>query len=175
MKRADRSAAGGDELDSLLGAFFKGQMPDPWPAFRPPSVEHLRSAHRNGVAPPADRPIRLLPEPRKDKDTRPRPDPPPAPRWSGARSRLALAAAVLVFAFAALCLPARFTSPGSGLSVGGRTEASKEPFGPLFLPPDSPKPATTAPPKVKSSMSLEQDGEGRTGIKITVEELVPGK
>jgi len=31
----------GDEIDVLLGDFFKGEMPKPWPAFQPPRRQTL--------------------------------------------------------------------------------------------------------------------------------------
>jgi hypothetical protein len=73
------------------------------------------------------------------------------------RSRLALAASVALLLAAGFSLPARFTSPEPGLSVGGG-DAHFRPF-----------------TKVKSSMSLEQGPEGRTGFRIIVEELPPGR
>ena len=59
-----RSGRLGDDLDGLLRDFFRAQLPEPWPALKPPAAL----------------PLRLLP--------------PAAPRWSRWRSRFALAASV---------------------------------------------------------------------------------
>jgi hypothetical protein len=69
------------DLDAWLSAFFRSEMPDPWPSFQPP-------AERN--APPT------LPAPRKVPG-----------RWSLFRSRLALAASVGLLVLSGLALPGR--------------------------------------------------------------------
>jgi hypothetical protein len=61
-----------DDLDALLGRFFKGEMPAPFPAFQPPA---------------GARPFPL-----------PRQNPPPAARRLGSRFSLAASVAVLVAA-----------------------------------------------------------------------------
>jgi len=38
---APRNPAPGDNLDALLGAFFKSEKPAPWPAFRPPVQQRI--------------------------------------------------------------------------------------------------------------------------------------
>jgi hypothetical protein len=65
-----------DDLDGLLRAFFKAEMPDPWPSLEAP-------APRNGVLP-----LRR----------------PKAPRFTLWRSRLALAASILLLIAGALFL-----------------------------------------------------------------------
>jgi hypothetical protein len=65
-----------DDLDGLLRAYFKTEMPDPWPSFEAP-------APRNGILP-----LRR----------------PEAPRFNLWRSRLALAASILLLIAAALFL-----------------------------------------------------------------------
>jgi hypothetical protein len=64
-----------DELDGILRAYFKAEMPDPWPSFEAP-------APRNGL------PLRR----------------PQAPRFTLLRSRLALAAAILLLVVGAFFL-----------------------------------------------------------------------
>jgi len=82
------------------------------------------------------------------------------PAWS---SRLALAASVALLILAGWLLPGvapRAPTP-DGLNTIGGGQAS--PRGIL------------APGKIKSSLHLEQGNDGRTGIKITVEELPSNK
>jgi hypothetical protein len=52
----------GDELDVLLGSFFKGEMPDPWPACRPAEEKQTLAlngraaiSRRQSLAPPMSR------------------------------------------------------------------------------------------------------------------------
>ncbi len=40
----------GDELDVLLGNFFKGEMPQPWPALQPPESPRLLSLNGRAVS-----------------------------------------------------------------------------------------------------------------------------
>jgi len=77
----DQQLAPGDDLDVVLGDFFKAEMPTPWPAFRKPT-------------------LRLVPPPKKER----RP-------WQSFRARLALAASVGILALSAWMLPHSLTSP----------------------------------------------------------------
>jgi len=72
-----------DELDALLGDFFKAQMPDPWPAFKKPTLR---------LATPLPRPERRHP-------------------WQVLRTRLALAASIGLLALAAWMLSDKLTGP----------------------------------------------------------------
>jgi hypothetical protein len=145
MNRVEPQPVPQGDLDALLGAFFKAQVPAPWPAFRAPAK------------------TRLLP-PWSEPDSRAR------PAWG---SRLALAAAVALLLAGAWLWPrppatsgggpgAFSTLPGSGTAGKG---GQVLPAGP------SVKPGQLTPDKVKSSLHLEQGNDGATNIKITVEEL----
>jgi hypothetical protein len=133
------------DLDAWLSAFFRSEMPDPWPSFQPPAERK---------APPT------LPAPRK------------APgRWPLFRSRLALAASVGLLVLSGLALPGRLGDPArkaSGPVPGDATsnKADKYPFPFDF---DDGK-ENSLPRKVKTSMSLEQERD-RTGFRIEVEAL----
>jgi hypothetical protein len=72
------------EVDALLSAFFRAEMPDPWPTFQAPAP-----------------PVVPLP-PRR---------PPTWPRW---RSRLALAASVALLVLSALALPGKLAPTTGG-------------------------------------------------------------
>jgi len=171
MKRVDSPLSGGEPLDALLGAFFKGQMPSPWPEFRPPAVS--RQAPLNGRA--------TAPFPRKSAKPAPEPC---SPRWTGWRSRLGLAASVALLALTALSLPSNrmpLLPGGSDLPLGPG-DATRIPLPGLPLPelgdpqmpqisPDSSAPARPGKGKVKSSLFLEQGGDGRTRLKSIAEEL----
>jgi hypothetical protein len=136
-----------DPLDDLLGAYFKAQLPDPWPAFVPPT--------------PA-RTLKLAPA---------------APRtpWHAHAGKLALAASVGLLFLGSWLLPTalvpRAERPDT-LPTIGPPSASK---GGFIVPLEPEKRGKLAPGKVKSSLHLEQGEDGRTGLKITVEELPSNK
>jgi hypothetical protein len=81
MSRVELPPKPGDDLDGLLRAFFRGQMPNPWPA---PRLPRFRTA------------------------TPARPAPPGRPLM---RSRWALAASVGLLLLGSLGLTGRFTQP----------------------------------------------------------------
>jgi hypothetical protein len=136
----------GEPLDALLGAFFRAEMPSPWPAFHRPartrlSFDQARAARR--------------------------------PAYAG---RLALAASVGLLFVGSWLLPsvvAPRAPRGESLPTLGPASASKGGLPRINLPAE--KPGTNAPDKVKSSLYLEQGSDGRTGVKITVEEVLPPK
>src|SRR5437773_4220640 len=80
-----------DDLDGLLRAYFRAEMPDPWPSFEAP-------APRNGVLP-----FRRPQQPR---------------RFNLWRSRLALAASILLLIAGALFLLGG--SRNVGTTAGGK-------------------------------------------------------
>src|SRR5438270_7739590 len=79
----------GDDLDGLLRAFYRAQLPSPWPALKAPP-------------PPAAR--------------RPAPGPRGWPLW---RRRLALAASAALLVVAALLLSGQFADTGKTLGLPG--------------------------------------------------------
>lgn len=142
---APNPVSGGDDLDALLRAFFESEMPARWPTFEPPAS------------------TRTLP-------VRPRPGT-ARPWWT---SRLALVAAVALLVVGAWLLPGFTARPDDPDGIGIIGEGTASPRGlPRGTPGD--RPGKLTPDKVKSSLHLEQGDDGRTGIKITVEELPPGK
>jgi len=135
----------GEDLDVLLGAFFKGEMPAPWPAFQPP----VRA--------------RTLPMPAR---------PPAGPYRFAPGSRFSLVASVAVLLLAAWMLGGKFSSPpGAPLPELGPGSANRKQTFPV-LPRT---PAEDALPEVKLlpdgegiRTTLEQGKDGRTGIRIDV-------
>ncbi len=79
-----------DDLEGLLRAFYRSQMPQPWPS---PQLPRFRPAPTPRPA-PSGRPL--------------------------SRSRLVLAASVALLLLGSLCLPGRFTQdakPGAGTEL----------------------------------------------------------
>jgi hypothetical protein len=144
MNRMVNPVPPGDDLDALLGAFFKKEVPRPWPAFQPP------------------RPKRVLP-------FRPAA---PRPRFFG--SRLALAAAVALLLLGGWLLSGTLATPLRSGSHKIEIDRNGKAGRPL-LPPAPLVEPDRKPGKVRSSLNLEQDDEGRTGIRITVEPLPSNK
>jgi len=143
---AVQTVPSGDDLDALLGAFYKAQMPTPWPAFPPPA---------------RPRTLPLRPQARRP--------------WPVVASRLALAASVALLLLGFWLLPAGRREEGAKFPTIGGTEAGK---GRLLAPGGTPwgkQPGKRASDKAKSSIQLEQGGNGGTNIKITVEELPSNK
>ncbi len=131
----------GEPLDALLGAFFRTEMPSPWPALRRPARSRLSFDHAQVSRRPA---------------------------YAG---RLALAASVgLLFVGSWLLPPVTSRAPrGESLPTLGPASATRGGgLVPVHLQPE--KPGTPALEKSKSSLHLEQGPDGRTGIKITVQE-----
>jgi hypothetical protein len=182
-----------DQVDQLLGTFFRSEMPDPWPGFHSPlSRAALLTA---APLPGSDSEDSTLPTFAGVVGVAPSPEPerlpvqrcvviPPVvsptslPSSSRARhqdrqvfySRFALATVVLVMV-------------GGVWSVGGLTlhDQGHSPFftpepgraerKQLPIPESEPEPA---PEKhVKSSLFLEQGTDGRTGFRIEVSEEAP--
>ena len=132
----------GEPIDALLGAYFRAEMPSPWPAFRSPAKTRLAFTPASAARRPA---------------------------YAG---RLALAASVGLLFVGSWMLPTTFAPrapQGERLRFIGDPSATKGGLLPVELHhPD--KPGTLIPEKVKSSLHLEQGADGRTGVKITVEE-----
>jgi len=146
MKRdINRTEPQGDPLDALLGAYFKAEMPTPWPAFQPPVQMRTTLASAS-----------------------------PAPRRFHA-GRLALAASVGLLFVGSWLLPTQMMPrPGRPETVPVLGPGTSRPgLLPVDLQPE--KPGHLTPGKVKSSLHLEQGADGRTGVKITVEELPSNK
>jgi hypothetical protein len=129
-----RTQGPADDLDGLLRAFYRKEMPKPWPA-------------------PPGPPGRLLPAQ-------------PSPRgFASFRSHLALAASLALILLGSLLAGGKPRSnpdhtPGFHL---GAPEATRPP-----------RPhQEVSPEKLKSSLSLEQDPEGGTAIKVEIFEEVP--
>jgi len=147
MKRVESpTSPTGDELDALLGAFFKAEMPDPWPAFQPPQQ-----------AP------RTLPFRRPQPHSR---------RWSPLASRAALAASVILLLLGSWLLPGSAPRDDRSTTIPTIGEGIADPR----ISPIPRRPGKVMPEKkLKSSLHLEQGNDGRTGVKITVEELPSNK
>jgi hypothetical protein len=145
MNRVSGVRPPSEDLDVFLGAFFKGEMPAPWPAFQPPAA------------------TRTLPLPRRAARK---------PRQVFG-SRFALAAAVALLLLGGWLLGGRFSTIAepSLPALGGRGDAVRGllPPAPAVTPSDN-KPVG----KVTSSTTLEHK-DGRTGVKITLEEQPSNK
>jgi hypothetical protein len=102
----------GDELDGLLSAYFRAEMPNPWPAVAVPETSEGSKA-----------PVVL------DLPAEPAPQ---EPSWSLFRSRLALAASVALLIAGSFFLGGRFTDDPSLNGSAGKAE--KRNYG--TLPPD---------------------------------------
>jgi hypothetical protein len=136
----------GEPINALLRAFFRAEMPSSWPAFRSPAPTRLPLAQARATR---------------------------RPTYAG---RLALAASVGLLFVGSWLLPAKPTPrapQGQTLPTIGPASASRGGLLPVHLQPE--QPGTPTPDKVKSSLHLEQGSDGRTGIKITVEEYPPPK
>jgi hypothetical protein len=164
-----------DDLDALLGAFFRSEMPDPWPTFQPPlsreqvvALPARRAAAWNwplfmkGVFRSGPRSSGEEEAPRGLSSS------PPGVgslRPPLRKSRLALAASVALLIAASLVLPGRLTAPGdSGPSVGSDASADPSFLRPMVAPsPDAG--SGPIPDKLKATPYLQQDGD-RTGYGI---------
>ncbi len=119
-----------DDLDGLLRAYFRAEMPRPWPEFRAPAQQ----ASRNGFVPNEGPPARLS-----------EPSLPFRRPWAKVRSRLALAASVAVLMGASLFLAGQF-----------RGNVAEQPVGPASgntSGPASPK------DRYEMKERLEQEGQ----------------
>lgn len=143
---AQRVGPNEEGLDALLGAFFRAEMPSPWPARTPPRPRTL-PFRRAAARPKAGLAL---------------------------ASRLALAAAVAVLVLAAWLMPRGPSAvPGLGPVKVGPGDAHKHHGKELFVPKIDGLPAEAAPGgNVKSSLQLEQK-DGRGTIRIDVMELPP--
>ena len=131
----------GEPLDALLGTFFRAEMPAPWPAFRRPTRTRLALDQARAARRPA---------------------------YAG---RLALAASVGLLFVGSYLLPTTISPRApraESLPTIGPASASKGGLPQIELPAE--KPGRNAKDKYKSSLHLEQGSDGRTGVKITVEE-----
>jgi len=147
MKRvAVPTVSSRDDLDALLGAFYRAQLPTPWPAFQAPARSRTLPLRPDSVRP-----------------------------WPVLASLLALAASVALLLLGFWLLPGARRPEGVKLRGIGGSEARP---GGLLAPgatPSGTQPGKLTPDKVKSSIQLEQGGNGGTNIKITVEELPSNK
>jgi hypothetical protein len=160
-REVSTTTSSGDDLDQLLGAFFRSELPDPWPGFQP-------SLSRT-----------LAVTPRPPSLSEPALEPAPLVLPSTARalahglwlSRLALAAS-LALLVAGLWLLGGLALPGDGslpaLRPGSATHQE------LPIPIESvPDPG---PEKLPAAISLEQGPDGRTGLRINLSgELPPNR
>lgn len=135
----------GDDLDGLLRAYFQAEVPTPWPRFQPPVKAQLLPFRAKSPAPP---------------------------RWTS-RAALVAAAVLLLLALALLPRPKAGGDRSGVLPI--LDPGSATPGRGLPLPIGGPRPGLQGPDKVKSSLHLEQGDDGRTGFKITVEELPPDR
>jgi hypothetical protein len=118
----------GDDLDVLLGRFFKSEVPAPWPDFRPP--KSARTLPLKGHAAQARHPRRMV------------------------LSRLALAASVGLLLLGGLLLGGKFT-PSNNLApppLSGAGDANKKNRLPR-VPADSP---VRTPEKAKTGTTPER-------------------
>jgi hypothetical protein len=145
----DKPDSPGGDIDALLGAYFKAELPKPWPAFQPP------------------RRSRTLPvQPARSR-----------PRFAFG-SRLALAASVALLLLCGWMLFGRFpgvpSRPGfPGVPGPGTAEKPSKEIIPgelLRSLPDS-KPF---PGKVRGKETIEVGNDG-LGLRSTVEEDLPSK
>lgn len=93
----------GEDPDGLLRAFFRSEVPDPWPAFRRPD-DHSPSAFAG--------------RPASGRASRPR-------LGAAVRGRLALAAAAVVLLLGTLLLAGRFPADPAETPYGGPPAADK--------------------------------------------------
>jgi hypothetical protein len=180
MTQASSTMPPGDDLDQLLGAFFRSEMPDPWPGFQPSlsQTAPLKAAPLPGTDPrqeavrPALDGVLVGPPLPTEEPARSQPLSSVSRSPGSARanwSRLALAVALLVllgglWALGGSAVPEQGTPPSFKIQPG-----RAEPI-PIPLPETSPE----VPEKnVKSSISLEQGADGRTGFRIDVREEAP--
>ncbi len=147
MKRVvDKPDSPGGDIDALLGAFFQGEMPRPWPAFQSP------------------RRSRTLPVP----PARPR------PRFAFG-SRLALAASVGLLLLCGWLLSGKFPgmpAPSGPPALSGPGTAEKDRG---FIPPEllEALPQNKAlPGKVRGNESIELGSDG-AGLRSQVEVDLP--
>src|SRR5258708_1695019 len=136
----------GDDLDVLLGAFFKSEMPAPWPAFT-----RSASARTLPLPPRRTAPLRRL----------------------AFNSRLSLVASVAFLLLAAWLLTGKF-APSTGtllpeLTPGAADRKEAFPFLPDAKPMEDVLPDVKQPPDREGiRTTLEQGKDGRTGIRIDV-------
>lgn len=141
MKRVpDQPTSPGDDLDSLLRAYFRAEMPAPWPAFRAPAK------------------ARLLPF--RGKAT------PALPAWAG---RVALVAASLLLLAAMALMPRPHSTAADHvgpLPTIGPSSAGRRIVPPGA---GSTKPGRLTPDKPATAPRPEHDG-GHTGFKIPIDD-----
>jgi len=154
MNRVSPSVPPGEDIDDLLGAFFKGEMRAPWPEFKPPTPARALTFPRR-AAPPRRRPL--------------------------FGSRLALVASVALLMFTAWLLADKFSvTRGTSLPTlpGNRGTATPENRLPVGIPvrPETNK-ALPALPKVEPvpDETIEVDKEGRARLKLTFPRIIPNK
>lgn len=128
-----------DDVDAVLRAFFKAQMPDPWPS---PDVSAPRRNATLAVARPSK-------------------------GWPLMRSRLAVAASVALLVGGSLLLSGAFqvrpAAPTGPTIFNGRAEA----LNPDGTPKTPSAPDARLPAKIKINESLIQEPSGTT-IKVDV-------
>ena len=137
----------GEDLDVLLGAFFKGQMPAPWPAFQPPAQ------------------ARTFPLPARR---------PASPSRFAFGSRLSLVASVALLLLAAWLLSGKFgASTGTLLPELDPGKADRKEAFPSLLPDlklleDGQSEVKHPQEKRTIRTTLELGKDGNTGVRIDV-------
>jgi hypothetical protein len=150
MNRVDSSVPLDEGVDALLSAFFKGEMPSPWPEFKAPA---RTLPFRRRAAPARRRPI--------------------------FGSRFALVASVALLMCAAWLLGGKVsvirTTPLPTLPPGTSTLKNRLPVG--IPTPQEPKKDLPAGPKADPvpAVTIEVDKEGRAGLKLTFPRIIPNK
>jgi len=128
-----------DDVDDLLRAFFKAQMPKSWPA---PDVP----ASRRAASLPVARPVK---------------------GWPLMRSRLAVAASVALLVGGSLLLAEAFQGRPNGPAGPTITNGKAEALNPDGTPKAPTSPEIHLPAKIKINESLIQEPNGTT-IKVDV-------
>jgi len=152
MNRVAPSVPLGGDIDDLLGAFFKSEMPSPWPELEPPAQARTLAFKRR-------------PAPRRRR-----------PLFA---SRLALVASVALLMCAAWLLGGRASTSVQGDRPGrrGQGEASRNNLRPVGLPThQETKKDGPALPKAEPvpDETIEVD-KGTARLKLTFPRMIPNK
>jgi hypothetical protein len=166
MNRVETSQPG-DDLDALLTAFFRKEMPANWPAFQPPS------SRTGPLASPAAPPARSSRTEQGSSSGTRRSWPRSRPLWS---SRLALAASVALLVAGALSAPGLLPRPPAPGGAGGIPINASEAEATRPRLPGAAGPRTDGKDGAKfdSSWGLLQSPDG-LGIEVKVGEVPSSK
>src|SRR5262245_8691904 len=147
---ADNQNPQGQDIDALLGTFFKAQLPNPWPAFQPPRKEKVV-------------PFRPAVEERAG---------------FAISSKFALALSLALLMLCGWLLSGSLPGPspkGPRPPIEGPINAKKDQGKPPDLSPElRPEPSPRKPGKVRSEIKFEQ-GDKEQSIRIDVRELPSNK